>query len=57
MVDGMDEFKEAQQQGQMSHEEILQRFKKLFGREMNAAERRTFFLETLPPTTKRVNGF
>lgn len=51
----MDEFEEAlsQQHGQMSLQEILQRFKKLFGREMNAAERRTFFLDTLPPDEEK----
>ena len=48
--EGMDKFEEglSQQQGEMSNEQILRRFKNLFGREMNAAERRTFFLDTLP---------
>jgi len=51
----MDEFEEAlsRQHGQMSHQEILQRFKKLFAREMNAAERRTFFLDALPPDEEK----
>ena len=55
MVEGMDEFEEAlsQQHGQMSPQEILQRFKKLFGREMNATERRTFFLDVLPPDKEK----
>ena len=55
MLEGMDEFEEAlsQQHGQMSPQEILQRFKKLFGREMNIAERRTFFLDTLPPDEEK----
>ena len=39
----------------MSHEEIVQRFKKLFGREMTSSERNTFFLpqEREPPSTKK----
>ena len=45
---GMDKFEKAQQEGHMFHEEILRRFKNLFGREMTAAERRTFFLDTMP---------
>jgi hypothetical protein len=32
-------------QGTMSHKEIMERFKKVFGREMTAAERRSFFLD------------
>jgi hypothetical protein len=42
-------------QAMMSYEEILKRFKKLFGREMTAAERRTFFLpqDTFPPDKKK----
>jgi hypothetical protein len=31
-------------EGMMSHEEIVERFKKVFGREMTAAERLIFFL-------------
>jgi len=51
----MDKLKEtlAQQEGHMSHQEILQRFKNLFGREMTAAERRSFFLDTLPPQEEK----
>ena len=40
----------------MSQEEIVQRFRKLFGREMTTAERNTFFLpdeEATPPSTKK----
>ena len=39
----------------MSHEEIVRRFKKVFGREMTRSERDTFFLpnqEITPPSTK-----
>ena len=39
----------------MSHEEIVRRFKKLFGREMTSAERNNFFLpnqEAPLPATK-----
>jgi len=39
----------------MSHEEIVRRFKKLFGREMTSAERNNFFLpnqETTPPSVE-----
>ena len=39
----------------MSHEEIIRRFKKVFGREMPPSERNTFFLpnkEKTPPSTK-----
>jgi hypothetical protein len=43
----MDNEEDHYPHGQMSHEEILQRFKKLFAREMTAAERRTFFLDPL----------
>jgi hypothetical protein len=40
----------------MSHEEIVRRFTKVFGREMTSAERNGFFLpsqETTPPATKK----
>jgi hypothetical protein len=40
----------------MSHEEIVRRFKKLFGREMTSAERNNFFLpnqETTPPSAEK----
>jgi hypothetical protein len=51
---GMDEFEE-EKQGQMSHEEILRRFNKLFCREMTAVERRAFFLDDpLPPEEEKV---
>jgi hypothetical protein len=51
---GMDEFEE-EKQGQMSHEEILRRFNKLFCREMTAVERRAFFLnDPLPPEEEKV---
>jgi hypothetical protein len=33
----------------MSPDEILRRFKKLFGREMSARERQEFFLSPEPP--------
>lgn len=36
-------------QGTMSHKEIMERFKKVFGREMTAAERRSFFLDSPSP--------
>jgi hypothetical protein len=41
-------------QAMISYEEILKRFKKLFGREMTAAEPRSFFLphEITPPAEK-----
>jgi hypothetical protein len=44
-------------QAMMSYEEILKRFKKLFGREMTAAERRIFFLpqDTLPPRREKTS--
>jgi hypothetical protein len=35
-------------ESKMSHLEILQRFKKLFGREMTEAERKVFFLPLSP---------
>jgi hypothetical protein len=31
-------------QGTMSHQEIIERFKRVFGREMTQAERKSFFL-------------
>jgi|HubBroStandDraft_2_1064218.scaffolds.fasta_scaffold2624008_1 hypothetical protein len=41
----MDELEEARlRQSTLSHREILQRFKKLFGRDMTPKERRVFFL-------------
>jgi len=42
----MDELEESvvRRLGMMSHEEILQQFKKVFGREMTASERKDFFL-------------
>jgi hypothetical protein len=47
----MNEFENAmaQQHGQMSHEEILRRFRNLFGRDMTQGERRDFFLDALRP--------
>ncbi len=48
----MDERHVAQQEGMMSHEEIIQRFKNLFGREMTAAERQSFFLDLLMTVSK-----
>ena len=49
----MEEPKEALRQKEtMSHEEILQRFKKLFGREMTPQERRSFFLDIDPSQEK-----
>jgi len=47
MVIGTDELEDAlARQEMMSHREILERFKKLFGREMTPAERQAFFLPT-----------
>jgi hypothetical protein len=41
----MDELEEARlREATMSHHEIMARFKKLFGREMNPKERQSFFL-------------
>jgi hypothetical protein len=42
----MDDFEEAQQM--MSHEDVISRFKKAFGRDMTPAERNIFFLTTKP---------
>jgi hypothetical protein len=36
----------------MSHQEIIERFKKVFGREMTPAERRSFFLDSPPSGEK-----
>jgi hypothetical protein len=50
LADSIDE-----QVATMSHEEIVRRFKKLFGREMTPAERNNFFLpnqETPLPATR-----
>jgi hypothetical protein len=42
---GMDELEEARlRDAMMSHHEIIQRFKKHFGREMTPKERQAFFL-------------
>jgi len=42
---GMDELEEARlRDAMMSYHEIIQRFKKLFGREMTPKERQAFFL-------------
>jgi hypothetical protein len=54
----MDELEEVRsRQAVMSHKEILQRFKKLFGRKMTAKERRTFFSapDASPPKGKENN--
>jgi hypothetical protein len=49
----MDELEEELSQGMMmSHQEILQRFKKLFGREMSSVERKAFFLPQDPSNPK-----
>jgi hypothetical protein len=51
----MDELEEAlSRRAFMSHYEILQRFKKVFGRDMNAQERQRFFSPdiTVPPEEK-----
>jgi len=40
----------------MSHDDIVRRFKKVFGREMTPPERNSFFLpdqETTPPSAKK----
>ncbi len=37
----------------MSNEEIIQQFKRIFGREMSASERKTFFLPRLVPSTRK----
>jgi hypothetical protein len=52
-LEGMDELEEGLSQGMtMSHQEILQRFKKLFGREMTSLERKAFFLPQDNPEEK-----
>jgi hypothetical protein len=46
----MDDLEEAIQE-MMSHQEVIQRFKKVFGRDMTPSERKSFFLpqqETSP---------
>lgn len=40
------------QDGMMSHQEIVERFKKVFGREMTPAERHSFFLDHVPSPEK-----
>jgi hypothetical protein len=40
----------------MSYQEILQRFRKLFGREMTPAERRSFFLDHLLSQQEKEDG-
>jgi hypothetical protein len=57
MVSCMDKLEDSiyEQVATMSHEEIVRRFKKVFGREMTSSERNSFFLpnqETTPPSTK-----
>jgi hypothetical protein len=37
----------------LTHQEIVERFQRLFGREMTSAERRIFFL---PESTKPINS-
>jgi hypothetical protein len=49
---GMIELEEALREA-MSADEILMRFKKLFGREMTAKERDLFFLSPEPPRQNR----
>jgi hypothetical protein len=48
----MIEIEEALQEATMSPDEIVMRFKKLFGREMTAKEREIFFLGPEPAKTK-----
>jgi hypothetical protein len=48
---GMIEIEEALREATMSPDEIVMRFKKLFGREMTAKEREIFFLS--PESTKQ----
>lgn len=44
-VDNVDDLDEAlSSKAMMSHEEIVQRFKRVFGREMTPSEREVFFL-------------
>jgi hypothetical protein len=44
----MDEPEEIHaREAKMSYEEIIKRFKKLFGRDMTPAERKAFFLDIL----------
>jgi len=45
----MIEIEEARWEVTMSPDEILMRFKKLFGRDMTAEERQIFFLTPEPP--------
>ena len=45
----MFEIEQALREATMSPDEILMRFKKLFGRKMTAEERQIFFLATEPP--------
>jgi len=51
MVFCMDKLADSiyEQVAMMSHEEIVQRFKKLFGREMTLFERNCFFLPNQAP--------
>jgi hypothetical protein len=44
----VNEIEEALRETAMSPDEILMRFKKLFGREMTAKERQAFFLSPEP---------
>jgi hypothetical protein len=46
MITSMDKFSEAtyEQVATMTHEEVVRRFKKVFGREMTPSERNSFFL-------------
>lgn len=51
----MDELEESvvRHQGMMSHQEILQQFHKVFGREMTASERNIFFLPQDPSSSPK----
>jgi hypothetical protein len=44
ILDGVDDL-EKELSKMMSHEEIMRRFRKLFGRDMTPIERQVFFLE------------
>jgi hypothetical protein len=51
MMNGLDEVFSKQD---LSPEEIIERFKKVFGRDMTDAERRSFFLDI--PSSKKASG-
>jgi hypothetical protein len=53
----MDELEEAlSRQAMMPHQEILKRFKKIFGRNMSSRERKEFFLPHEPSLPEEENS-